>query len=171
LHCFYSGIPNSQDLLNDYFTATNLTTNPSYQTNCTVAEPGARNFKGSIPNFSRLVSNNFDTGKHGCSILSAGIDQLCGSCGFYDSVQGASQYPETMTSDSNILVHPGDGIGPDVNNAGVRVPNRLCSSNSIQVRLQYDLLSSQPYEIYGEFCRNNPCCCKIRKRCTGRGSG
>lgn len=53
-----------------------------------------------------------------------------------------------------LLVLPGDGIGPEVVAAALRVFEKLCQLEDIEVEIQHDLLHGAAWEKYGSFCRD-----------------
>ena len=59
-----------------------------------------------------------------------------------------------MADPFKLLVLPGDGIGPDVVAAGLRVFERLCQLESIETEIEHDLLHGAAWEKFGTFCRD-----------------
>ena len=59
-----------------------------------------------------------------------------------------------MTEAFKLLVLPGDGIGPEVVAAALRVFERLCELESIAIEVSHDLLHGAAWEAYGCFCRD-----------------
>ncbi len=54
----------------------------------------------------------------------------------------------------NVLVLPGDGIGPEVIDAAVKVLETLCKKNGISLDLEFDLLGGEAFDKFGTFCRD-----------------
>lgn len=59
-----------------------------------------------------------------------------------------------MANPFKLLVLPGDGIGPEVAAAALRVFQRLCQLEAIDTEIQHDLLHGAAWEKYGTFCRD-----------------
>ena len=59
-----------------------------------------------------------------------------------------------MADPFKLLVLPGDGIGPDVVAAALRVFERLCRQEQIANEVQHDLLHGAAWDKYGTFCRD-----------------
>ena len=59
-----------------------------------------------------------------------------------------------MADPFKLLVLPGDGIGPEVVAAGLRVFERLCQLEAIETEIKHDLLHGAAWEKYGTFCRD-----------------
>jgi 3-isopropylmalate dehydrogenase len=59
-----------------------------------------------------------------------------------------------MADPFKLLVLPGDGIGPEVVSAALRVFERLCQLEQIETAIQYDLLHGAAWDKYGTFCRD-----------------
>ena len=59
-----------------------------------------------------------------------------------------------MSDPFKLLVLPGDGIGPEVVSAALRVFELLCRMNDIAVEVSHDLLHGEAWEKYGTFCRD-----------------
>ena len=59
-----------------------------------------------------------------------------------------------MADPFKLLVLPGDGIGPEVVAAGLRVFERLCQLEAIETEIEHDLLHGAAWEKYGTFCRD-----------------
>ena len=59
-----------------------------------------------------------------------------------------------MAEPFKLLVLPGDGIGPEVVSAALRVFERLCQLESIETEISHDLLHGAAWEKYGSFCRD-----------------
>ena len=59
-----------------------------------------------------------------------------------------------MKSTLNLLVLAGDGIGPEVVNAALRVLEYVCDQEKLQLNLSEDLLHGAAYDKYGTFCRD-----------------
>jgi 3-isopropylmalate dehydrogenase len=53
-----------------------------------------------------------------------------------------------------LLVLSGDGIGPEVVTAGLRVFETLCEAEGIVTTIQSDLIGGHAYDTYGTFCRD-----------------
>ena len=54
---------------------------------------------------------------------------------------------------ARILVLPGDGIGPEVMDAGIQVLEVVANSLGLHLDLTEDLLQSAAWNVYGTFCR------------------
>ena len=54
----------------------------------------------------------------------------------------------------NLLVLAGDGIGPEVVNAGLEVLQYVCEQENLELTLTEDLLHGAAYDRYGTFCRD-----------------
>jgi 3-isopropylmalate dehydrogenase len=59
-----------------------------------------------------------------------------------------------MAEPFKLLVLPGDGIGPEVVSAALRVFERLCQLEGIETEISHDLLHGAAWEKYGSFCRD-----------------
>jgi len=59
-----------------------------------------------------------------------------------------------MSDPFKLLVLPGDGIGPEVVGAALRVFEAVCARESIALDLTHDLLHGASFERYGTFCRD-----------------
>ncbi len=59
-----------------------------------------------------------------------------------------------MANPFKLLVLPGDGIGPEVVMAALRVFERLCQLEAIETEIQHDLLHGAAWDKYGTFCRD-----------------
>ncbi len=59
-----------------------------------------------------------------------------------------------MADPFKLLVLPGDGIGPEVVGAALRVFERVCARASIAIEVSHDLLHGAAWEKYGCFCRD-----------------
>lgn len=59
-----------------------------------------------------------------------------------------------MADPFKLLVLPGDGIGPEVVDAALRVFDRVCADASIATEVSHDLLHGAAWEKYGCFCRD-----------------
>ncbi|SDE07508.1 3-isopropylmalate dehydrogenase [Ruegeria marina] len=53
----------------------------------------------------------------------------------------------------DILVLPGDGIGPEVMQAALAVLDAATENSDLELRLSFDLLHGAAWERYGAFCR------------------
>lgn len=59
-----------------------------------------------------------------------------------------------MSTQFNVLVLPGDGVGPEVVGHGARVIKQVAERFEIDIQLQWDLLGGQAWDKYGTFCRD-----------------
>ena len=59
-----------------------------------------------------------------------------------------------MADPFKLLVLPGDGIGPEVVSAALRVFEKLCRLEQIETEISHDLLHGAAWEKYGSFCRD-----------------
>jgi len=59
-----------------------------------------------------------------------------------------------MADPFQLLVLPGDGIGPEVVSVALRVFERLCQLEQIETEIQQDLLHGAAWDKYGTFCRD-----------------
>jgi 3-isopropylmalate dehydrogenase len=59
-----------------------------------------------------------------------------------------------MADPFKLLVLPGDGIGPEVVSAALRVFEKLCRLEQIETEIKHDLLHGAAWEKYGSFCRD-----------------
>ena len=59
-----------------------------------------------------------------------------------------------MADPFKLLVLPGDGIGPEVVAAALRVFEKLCRLEQIETEIRHDLLHGAAWEKYGSFCRD-----------------
>lgn len=56
---------------------------------------------------------------------------------------------------ANILALGGDGIGPEVVDAGLEVLDRLAGKNGVNIRIERDLLGGASWDRHGTFCRDD----------------
>ncbi|MDH3218103.1 MAG: 3-isopropylmalate dehydrogenase [Gammaproteobacteria bacterium] len=59
-----------------------------------------------------------------------------------------------MAKPFKLLVLPGDGIGPEVVAAALRVFERICRRERIDTEVGHDVLHGEAWERYGSFCRD-----------------
>ncbi len=59
-----------------------------------------------------------------------------------------------MADPFKLLVLPGDGIGPEVVSAALRVFEKLCQIEQIETEIKHDLLHGAAWDEYGTFCRD-----------------
>ena len=59
-----------------------------------------------------------------------------------------------MADPFKLLVLPGDGIGPEVVTAALRVFEKLCRREQIEVEIEHDLLHGEAWDRYATFCRD-----------------
>ena len=59
-----------------------------------------------------------------------------------------------MADPFKLLVLPGDGIGPEVVSAALRVFEKLCQLEQIETEISHDLLHGAAWDKYGTFCRD-----------------
>ena len=59
-----------------------------------------------------------------------------------------------MKKDLNILALAGDGIGPEVVNAALRLLQFVCEHEGLELSITQDLLHGACYDKYGTFCRD-----------------
>jgi 3-isopropylmalate dehydrogenase len=59
-----------------------------------------------------------------------------------------------MADPFKLLVLPGDGIGPEVVSAALRVFETICRQEQIETEVSHDLLHGAAWEQYGTFCRD-----------------
>lgn len=59
-----------------------------------------------------------------------------------------------MAESFKLLVLPGDGIGPEVVAAALRIFERICQQENIALEIEHDLLHGEAWDRYGTFCRD-----------------
>ena len=59
-----------------------------------------------------------------------------------------------MADPFKLLVLPGDGIGPEVVSAALRVFEKICQLEQIETEIKHDLLHGAAWDEYGTFCRD-----------------
>ena len=58
------------------------------------------------------------------------------------------------TTSLNVLALGGDGIGPELVEAGLRLLETVCNEQGIELSIEHDLLHGQCYDVHGTFCRD-----------------
>ena len=59
-----------------------------------------------------------------------------------------------MSKVFSLLVLPGDGVGTEVVDAGLKVMEVVCSLHDIHIELCHDQIGGSAYDQYGTFCRD-----------------
>ena len=59
-----------------------------------------------------------------------------------------------MSRKIEILVLPGDGIGPEVMSQALRVLHRISDMADLSLVIHEDLIHGQAWDAYGTFCRD-----------------